>query len=66
VNVISLFGVGSELLCKSLSSFFVALSQAHAVGKWHLGGNRFMNTPVGSTWGFETFTGLIQLRFVHL
>ena len=38
------------------------LSQAHAVGKWHLGGNRFMNTPVGSTWGFETFTGLIQLR----
>lgn len=22
-----------------------------------------MNTPVGSTWGFETFTGLIQLRF---
>lgn len=33
---------------------------AHAVGKWHLGSTRFKDTPVGRSWGFESFVGLLH------
>ena len=33
---------------------------SHCVGKWHLGSTRFKDLPVGKSWGFDQFVGLLH------
>lgn len=37
-----------------------SLQYIYIVGKWHLGSTRFKDTPTGSSWGFDTFVGLLH------
>lgn len=33
---------------------------SHAIGKWHLGSTRFKDIPTGTSWGFDSFVGVLH------